>query len=192
MLNGTKIFRIHLDPAVSQDKYEKIVERLGWGYDRAMKPVKDETRRGLIGAIDLKTRDQETAEWVAFERLWLRAIPNKYRARAKSVEEIFQPAPKEPPKNPTSAVQVRTALLKAGLVDIELIKRRGIYCFIIRGGKPIKTRFKKVNDAPLREWLTEATLTRAIVLGPKKKRDGKRKITEPKPSKKKSRIKRRA
>ena len=78
------IYRMHLENGISMETFEGIVRRLGSIY-RGLKPVRG-GGRNLVTAIDIQTRDLNTVQWVAEDRLWERGAHD--RARVKRVEAL--------------------------------------------------------------------------------------------------------
>ena len=148
-----KLFEIKLSHPIGRPRYDEILDRLGYLLKREglLEPVKNES--GYIDAIRVQTNHLEAAEHLAFQRLWERGVPNKARVRAISVQEIKVPQKPSLHLKPASATLIRHQLLLAGLPNIEFLKYRGQWCFVIEGQKPIKTGHKKLGNLTMERWL---------------------------------------
>ena len=86
-----KKYRLHLAHGLSADKYERLVDRLGF-LGRYVSPVKG-GGRNLVVALDVETNHLEAAEHFAANRVWMpkRRLQGQrpVRARVERIEEVL-------------------------------------------------------------------------------------------------------
>jgi hypothetical protein len=85
-----KTFRLHLSHGLSAEKYEKLVERLGF-LGRYVSPVKS-GGRSLVVALDVLTDHADAAQHLADNRIWSpkRKLQGErpVRVRVERIEEL--------------------------------------------------------------------------------------------------------